>query len=291
MKRLIIALLALAGSSQLFAQELYVSTEPASNMPRHSIGIRLTNEGMFESDFKTRTIPEVMVGVNKNLMAHLSMYVSDFYQKKQKAEGWSVYAKYRFVTIDTANRHFRMAAFGRFSRSSNPMIMHKGTIMMIDPHGPDPLHEMPNMVVNQEINLEGDNSGMQGGLIATQLLHKLALSGSLSYIRALDNTNYALGAANTRESIGYTFSAGYLMYPKFYRDYKQTNVNLYVEFLGKSNPGRGQNYMDAAPALQFIFNSTLRLDLSKRFALWNNMDRMGRNMYLVRLEYNIFNAF
>jgi hypothetical protein len=290
MKRVLITFLVLACVPG-FAQELYVSTEPASNMPRHSIGLRLTNEGMFESDFKTRSIPEIMVGVNKNLMVHLAMYVSDFHQKNQKAEGWSAYAKYRFLSIDSANRHFRMAAFGRYGRSSNPMVMHKGTIMTLDPHGPNPWHEMANMVTNQEINLEGDNSGMQGGIIATQLLHKLALSGSLSYIRAFDNTNYALSAANTRESIAYSFSAGYLVYPKVYRDYKQTNINLYLEFLGKTNPGRSQEYMDVAPALQFIINSTLRVDLSKRFQLWSAMDRMGKDMYLVRLEYNIFNAF
>ncbi|HCN83729.1 MAG TPA: hypothetical protein DIT07_08915 [Sphingobacteriaceae bacterium] len=73
--------------------------------------------------------------------------------------------------------------------------------------------------------------------------------------------------------------------------YKQTNVNLYLEFLGKSNPGKAENLMDLAPAVQFIFNSKLRVDLSQRIQLWGNMDRSTKNMYLIRAEYNLFNVF
>ena len=62
-----------------------------------------------------------------------------------------------------------------------------------------------------------------------------------------------------------------------------------MELLGKVNPGYGQSYLDAAPAVQLIFNSLIRLDFSYRVPLYNSMIRNSNNMYLVRLEYNIFN--
>ncbi|MXV49606.1 hypothetical protein GS399_01365 [Pedobacter sp. HMF7647] len=249
-----------------YAQELYVSTEPASNMASRSVGIRLANEGMINNGFKNRTNLEVMTGVSKNLMLHGNAYFSDFYQDKQKFEGLSFYGKYRFLSIDSVKKHFRGAFFAKYSFSNDPL-------------------------VNDEISLEGDNSGIQGGVVFTKLLHKLAVSGSGNYTYAFDNQNYDFRPGQARQSIGYTLSGGYLLFPKTYTSYKQTNVNLYIELLGKTNPGKGQNLMDLAPAIQFIINSTFRIDLSQRIQLWNNMQRTAKNMYLVRLEYNFFNVY
>lgn len=248
----------------VMAQELYVNTEPASNMATKSLGIRLENQGYFKPSYKNRSTLELMYGVNKNLMVHGTAYLSNYYQQKQNFEGVSAYAKYRFYSVDTVQRHFRLAAFAKVASISNP-------------------------TPNQEIALEGDNTGAQGGLVATQLIHKLALSASASYLRAFENRG-GYEPVN-RNSIGYTLSAGYLMYPKQYTNYEQTNINLYAELLGKTNPGKGQYYLDIAPAVQFIFNSTLRVDLSYRTPLTNRMVRNTQNMYLVRVEYNLFNLF
>ena len=58
-------------------------------------------------------------------------------------------------------------------------------------------------------------SGWQSGVVFTQLLHKLAISGSASYLHALDNRGgYQLPAGNAKDAIGYTLSAGYLLLPK-----------------------------------------------------------------------------
>jgi len=246
------------------AQELYVNTEPASNMAAKSLGIRAENQGYFSPDFKNRSTLELMYGINRNLMVHGSIYASDFYQPKQKFEGGSVYAKYRFYSVDSVQRHFRVAVFAKAAANRNP-------------------------IPNQEIVLEGDNSGLQGGLVATQLLHKLALSGSVSYLRAFDNTDGYQPV--TSNAIAYTLSSGYLLYPKTYTGYQQTNINIYAELIGKTNPGRKESYLDIAPAVQFIFNSALRVDLSYRTPLYNRMVRNTQNMYLVRLEYNLFNLF
>jgi len=266
MKKLVVLLALLAFSFASSAQELYVSTEPASNMPKDGIGLRMTQEGAFENNYQSRLIPEVMLGLHKNLMVHATAYLSDFFQSRYKAEGWSAYAKYRFLSIDSTNRHFRGAFYAKYASSNNPVLF-------------------------QEINLEGNNTGWQAGVVFTQLLHKLALSGSVNYNRALDNRAGNLFPNNfAKESIGYSFSGGLLTYPKVYRDYKQTNINVYLEFLGRSNIGTNQHLMEVVPAVQFIINSKMRIDIAQRLQLWSSMSRNGRNMYLVRLEYNLFNV-
>jgi len=250
-----------------FAQELYVNTEPASNMATHSIGIRVENQGYFDPVYKDRSTVEVMYGASKNWMIHGALYESNYYQADQHFEGGSLYAKYRFLSIDSVQKHFRGAFFVKASSINNPL-------------------------PNQEILLEGDNSGAQGGVVFTQLLHKLALSASSSYLQAFNNRGgYNIPEQNSRDAVAYTFSAGYLLLPKSYNNYNQVNLNLYVELLGKANPGYGQSYLDVAPAVQLIFNSVCRLDFSYRTPVYNDMVRTSKDTYLVRLEYNIFNVF
>lgn len=265
MKRLLLAICLVAMCYPVFAQELYVNTEPASNMATHSLGIRLEDQGFFNPVYKNRNTLELMYGASKSLMVHGAFYMSDYYQSQQRFEGGSVYAKYRFLSVDSVQKHFRGAFFAKVSSVNNP-------------------------VVNQEITLEGDNSGLQSGVVFTQLLRKLALSGSASYLHDWDNAgNNPIPVSNARDAIAYTLSAGYLLLPKTYKNYSQTNVNIYAELLGKTNPGYGQSYLDAAPAVQLIFNTLIRLDFSYRVPLYNSMERNTKNMYLVRLEYNIFN--
>ncbi len=257
----------MATACPAFSQELYVNTEPASNMAAHSMGIRLENQGFFSPGYKNRSTVEVMYGAGRKLMLHGSLYASDYYENQQHFEGGSVYAKYRFLSVDSVQQHFRGAFFVKLSSISNP-------------------------VPNQEISLEGDNSGLQSGVIFTQLLHKLALSGSASYLRDWNNAGgFEIPSSYARDAIAYTLSAGYLLLPKTYKSYSQTNLNLYVEVLGKTNPGYDESYLDVAPAFQLIFNSLIRLDFSYRLPLYNSMIRNTNNMYLIRLEYNLFNVF
>lgn len=267
MKSILLAIILAGVICPAFSQELYVNTEPASNMATHSIGIRLENQGYFNPVYKDRTSLEVMYGASKSLMVHGTLYVSDYYHMQQHFEGGSVYAKYRFLSIDSVQKHFRGAVFAKLADINNPL-------------------------VNQEIALEGDNSGFQTGLVFTQLLHKLALSGSASYLHAFDNSGgYSLPIGNAHDAVGYTLSAGYLLLPKKYENYNQVNLNIYAELLGKANPGYGQSYLDIAPAVQLIFNSVFRVDFSYRTQLYNSMVRTSQNIYLVRLEYNLFNVF
>jgi len=268
MKRiLLLALITLGAITNAFSQELFVFTEPASNMPSKSIGVRITNEGIFNNPgLVSRTVPEVMFGFNKNLMAHAQAFLSDM-DGKYRFEGGSLYAKYRFLSIDDLQSHFRASAFGRISSSKRP-------------------------TYTRDINLEGDNSGLQGGLIFTQLLHKLALSATLGYAHVFENKDKQVaGMPQPKNMFSYNLSSGYLVLPVVYKDYKQPNFNIYFELLGKTDPGSGQSYLDLAPAVQMILNSKTRIDLGYRFQVAGNMDdRYTKNMYLIRAEFNFFNV-
>jgi hypothetical protein len=137
MKAILLACCLMATACAAFGQELYVNTEPASNMAAHSLGIRLENQGFTSPQFKNRTTLEMMYGATGKLMVHASAYVSDFYGQSQHLEGGSVYAKYRFLI-----HRYRASAFPR-----------GGVWQGIYQHNP---------FNTQEIALEGDNSGLQG---------------------------------------------------------------------------------------------------------------------------------
>src|SRR6476469_5207922 len=103
------------------AQELYSVTEPASNIAAGSIGIRLDNSIMNEinsSKINYHLIPEVIIGVSKKLMIQGNLFFSNR-NKNFAGEGGSLYAKYRFLSHDAVQKHFRMAAFGRVSYNNS----------------------------------------------------------------------------------------------------------------------------------------------------------------------------
>lgn len=247
------------------AQELFVYTEPASNMPAHSMGLRLNNWLMKETvggAINYHLIPELMWGVNKNLMIHAEGFISNR-NRGFGAEGASLYAKYRFYSHDAVYRHFRMAGFGRVSYNNAP-------------------------VHQDEVETNGHNSGFEIGLIGTQLLHKQAISSTLSYESAF--TEQAIGETlKSTPAVNYSLSTGRLILPKSYKDYGQTNFNIMLELLGQYLPESGTAYLDIAPSLQFIFNSQTRLDIGYRHQVHSSMLRTAPNGFLIRLEHVIFN--
>jgi hypothetical protein len=257
------------------AQELYPSSEPASNMAAHSIGLRLKGEydpqqNYFINPGNDRTSfyrlnSEIMWGAGKKWMLHLDLFAGNTFADALKFNGASVYAKYRFFSNDEVRSHFRMAAYGRISKIDSP-------------------------IISDEINLSGDNSGCGGGIVATQLLHKIALSFTGGYLKAGDNVSDKL-MDERADALNYSFSAGYLFLPFHYHDYSQPNLNLYAEFIGKTNLNSGKNYIDIAPALQLILNSIMRIDFIYEQQLQGNMLRMSEKFFALRIEYNLLNAY
>ncbi len=268
MKKMFV-LVAVLISLNLSAQELFVFTEPASNMPAKSVGIRDMNSFMFEKDgmLNYHNMPELMWGINKKWMVHVQGFISNRQDSGLQAEGGSFYAKYRFLSKDELQSHFRMALYGRYS------------LNRADIH-------------QQEIETMGHNTGYELGLIGTQLLHKIALSSSVSYERALDNNpGYKFPTTESKSAINYTFSAGKLLLPKVYTDYKQTNMNFMLEFLGQRLNENGKSYLDIAPSVQFIINSQARIDIGYRQQLYSTMKRTAPNGIVLKFEYTFFNVF
>ncbi len=64
-----------------------------------------------------------------------------------------------------------------------------------------------------------------------------------------------------------------------------------LELLNQFNTGSGKYYMDAAPSVQFIFNSVASLDLGYRQQLFSSLYRTAPNGLYIKLEYNLFNTF
>ena len=251
------------------AQELFVFTEPASNMAAKSIGIRANNYLMFNKATgkpSYHLVPELMWGVSKRIMIHGEAFLSNR-NGRFVSEGGGVYAKFRFYSVDDVHSHFRVAAFGRYSFNNS------------DVH-------------QQAIDLFGHNSGYEVGLVATKLVNKVALSATASALHATNNGQEKFIYSDAkRNAINYTVSVGKLMLPKQYTSYNQTNVNFMVEMLGQTNVNSGKSFLDIAPSVQFIFLSRMRLDAAYRFPLVKDLSRTTPGGVFVRLEYNIFNAY
>ena len=254
------------------AQELYVFTEPASNMPAKSMSLKLTGNFMGAQSWHDRPMqrytPEVMFGLSKKWMLHLATTFSDMHTSNFRWESAYLYAKYRFLSYDELHSHFRMALFTEGAYSRSPFD-------------------------NDEVSLQGDKSGIQAGLIATQLWHKLAISSTISHIQVLDESRsdkVLYVPERIYQVMNYSPSTGYLLLPREYTDYKQLNINLYTELLAQQSLDRSGYYVDLAPAVQVIFASNTKLNIGYRFEISGDMSRMADKSWLISLERTFLNA-
>ena len=253
-------------------QELYVFSEPASNMPAHSISVKLTDHfvtkdkiyGRFSQSF----MPQLMFGFSKKFMLHIGATVSNMHTFGFRYESVNLYAKYRFFSKDAVHKHFRMAVFADASATKAPFHY-------------------------DEITLMGDKNGIEAGIIVTQLRNKFALSGTISHTEVLDrsrNSKVIYVPERSYQSMNFSLSAGYLLFPKEYTNYRQMNLNLYAELLAKQTPDIKKHCVDLAPALQFIFNSNAKLNIGYRFQLSGTMSRMSANSWQLSFERTFLNA-
>jgi len=271
MHKLITVILCLI-SLQMTAQELYVYSEPASNMPAKSLSIKLAANLMgpqpWHNSFMQRYTPEFMFGISKKIMIHTAVTFADMHTPNFRWESVYIYGKYRFLSKDDVHKHFRMAVFGDAAYSRSPF------------------H-------NDEISLNGDKSGVQAGLIATQLINKLAISATISHTQVLDKSRYnKVIYAPTRvyQSLNYSLSAGYLLIPREYTNYNQLNINFYTELLGQQTLDRKTYFIDLAPAFQFIFNSNFKLNVGYRFQVSGTSERMAKQSWLISVERTFLNV-
>jgi len=265
-------IIALLLSLKATGQELYVFSEPASNMPAHSISLKLTDHFVTSDNiynrFSHRIMPQVMFGISKKLMLHIGGTIANMHTADFRYESVNFYAKYRFLSKDEIHRHFRMAVFADASATRTPFHY-------------------------DEISLMGDKNGIEAGLIATQLWNKFALSGTVSHTQVLDksrNSKVIYVPARFYQSMNYSLSGGYLLFPKEYTDYKQTNLNIYGEILAEQLLDVNKYCIDFAPAMQLIFNSNAKLNVGFRFQVSGNMSRMANNNWQVSFERTFLNT-
>ena len=254
------------------AQELYPYTEPASNMPSKSMSVKMAamfGKGVHGRGLEQRYSPEIMFGLSKKWMVHAGFTFSNMYESSLYYESARLYAKYRFLSQDDVHKHFRMAAFATAAYSRNQL-------------------------QHNELNLMGDHSGVQAGIIATQLWNKLAVSGTTSLTEVFDEKrdDKTVPQQYAFEALNYSLSAGYLVLPLEYKDYDQTNLNVYAELLGGRNLDwkYEKQFLDLATSIQLIFKSTSKLNLGYRFQLKSDIYRNMKNSWMVGYEYIFLNA-
>lgn len=194
-----------------------------------------------------------------------------------KFNGVHLYTKYRFLSEDGENSHFRMAAYA------------EGTLVKTTHHETEPDLE------------DGDNTGVGAGFIGTYLKNKFAVSATFGGVLPFKNSGVAPDpfpglpdvplTVQYGKALTYSLSFGYRLLPVTYSDYNQTNVNLYVEFHGEAYQTakvnlfvgedneytiesvsfppalKGGYYIDMSPGVQFIVRSNLRIDLATTFHL------------------------
>ncbi len=257
-------------TTSLYAQELFTFTEPASNMPAKSIAIRANNYFVKSSNrnkYSYNGAAEIMIGISKKLMVHAEAFAGND-ENNFKLDGASIYFKYRFFSVDEVHSHFRMAVYAReaFSNSKINQLSYDG---------------------------HGSSSGTELGLVTTKLMNKMALSAGASFINIANNMggNKFVYGASQRNAVGYTLSFGQLFLPVEYKNYEQTNVTAMIEFLGQTNTGNGNSFLDAAPSVQFIIKSKIRVDAGYRFPVFDNLSRVNDSRFLLRFEYNFFSVF
>ena len=258
------------------SQELYVFSDPASNVPANSISFKYAGKWVKEvsavhEHVSSRHMLESSIGINKRLMLRPAITFSNMYiaypDRRQVFESLSLYLKYRFLSIDEVHRHFRASFYWKGVFSRNPLNY-------------------------DELTIDGDQSAAQLGIIATQLVNKLAVSATASLHQVLDGERFLKYGGPRRfgyQAFNYSVSGGYLLFPKKYKTYKQTNFNLYCEVLGGKGIDRKYDFVDIAPAFQLIFNSSSKLNVGYRFQLQANAYRMARNAAYLSFEKTFLN--
>jgi hypothetical protein len=302
-------------------QELYNLTLPASVPPKGVLGVRLFNESYNESGI-TRNISalKLMYGVTSKFSLTLSGVAADYHSLDLPVDfikhdhsgkgpvasaavpaavsypylfaGTDLYGQYRFLSNDGQNTHFRMAAYGEAS------------YIRIASHLAEP-------------DLMEHNSGVGAGLIATYLRSHFAGTLTVGGILPFEykGNSYDIYGGQYPvtfrygNAVKYDLALGYLLFPRKYRNYKETNVNVYVEFLGKTYGAadvtqqdgvvtyhipnsigilEGGSYVEVSPGVQCIIRSDVRVEFSLGMPLINSSYLHEYPIYYVAMQKYFF---
>ena len=267
----------------LSAQELYINSEPASLIPKGTKVVRLTNSNIFLDGSNIMgsignafiVTPSLSYGISKKIMLSGSIqFANKPYEQDMTPNfglnGFKIYSKQRILSTDKQKYHTRLSSFIKYS-----------------------YHEDKFMKDNIDIDLQ--DTGFELGLIGTQLINKLAISITTAITR-ISNIDEKFTQGSTVKwqttnlnTFKNSISAGYLLFPRKYNSYKQTNFNLYVEYLtntilNENFPVRYNKFRSTfAPGIQFIIMSRSRLDFSYKIRKGDMPEE-----FLVKLTYIIY---
>ena len=263
------------------SQELYINTEPASLIPKGTKVVRLHHHSIFlneDSEPGSQSsarilIPQISYGISKNIMVSAAFQISNNpfdVTANSGFNGFKLYTKQRILSTDKQKYHTRLSSFIKYAN-----------------HGK---WNSPNYkFMKNNYDLDFQDSGLEFGLIVTQLIKKLAVSVTSGFGVISNKTSDGTYDDKNFNSWHNSISAGYLLFPRKYKSYKQTNFNIYLEYLTSSiisnqHPSRYRNFMSTlAPGIQFIIMSRSRLDFGYKI-------RKGEfaNEFLVKLTYIIY---
>tara|TARA_B100000287_G_scaffold123597_1_gene115557 strand:- start:2614 stop:3462 length:849 start_codon:yes stop_codon:yes gene_type:complete len=281
--RIIFILLFLFNSIISNSQELYINTEPASLIPKGTKVVRLTNSNIFLSGSNIMgsisnaflVTPSLAYGLSKKIMVSGSFQFANkpFEQDMMPNfgfNGFKIYSKQRILSTDKEKYHTRLSSFIKFS-----------------------YHE--DKFMEDNIDLELQDTGFEFGLIGTQLINKLAISITSAFtrvsnidVKSTQGSTVKWQTTNLSTSKN-SISAGYLLFPRKYKSYKQTNFNLYLEYITNTilTKDFSNNYhkfsSTLAPGIQFILLSRSRLDFSYKIRTGDMPEE-----FLVKLTYIIY---
>ena len=267
----------------LSAQELYINSEPASLIPKGTKVVRLTNSNIFLDGSNIMgsignafiVTPSLSYGISKKIMLSGSIqFANKPYEQDMTPNfglnGFKIYSKQRILSTDKQKYHTRLSSFIKYS-----------------------YHEDKFMKDNIDIDLQ--DTGFELGLIGTQLINKLAISITTAITR-ISNIDEKLTQGSTVKwqttnlnTFKNSISAGYLLFPRKYKSYKQTNLNLYLEYLtstilSKEYPDIYKKFISTiAPGIQFIIMSRSRLDFGYKIR-----SKSSPNEFLVKLTYILY---
>ena len=264
-----------------YSQELYINTEPASLIPKGTKVIRLHHHSIFlneDSEPGSQSsarilIPQISYGISKNIMVSAAFQISNNpfdVSVNSGFNGFKLYSKQRILSTDKQKYHTRLSSFIKYAN-----------------HGK---WNSPNYkFMKNNYDLDFQDSGLEFGLIATQLIKKLAVSVTSGFGVISNKTSDGTYDDKNFNSWHNSISAGYLLFPRKYKSYKQTNFNIYLEYLTSSiisnqYPSRYNKFMSTlAPGIQFIIMSRSRLDSGYKI-------RKGEmaNEFLVKLTYILY---
>ena len=270
-------------SSLSSAQELYINAEPASLIPKGTKVVRLNHHSIFLDGTNIMggignaiiMSPSISYGLSKKIMVSGSFQFSNKpYEQDMMPNfgfsGFKLSSKQRILTTDKQKYHTRLSSFIKYSYHDNKFM-------------------------KDNLDIELQDTGFEFGIIGTQLINKLAISVTSAVTRISNiDEKYTSGSTVKWQKINLntiqnSISAGYLLFPRKYKSYKQTNFNLYLEYLTntiltRNFPDRYHKFSSTlAPGIQFIIMSRSRLDFSYKIRSGEMPDE-----FVVKLTYIIY---